>query len=88
MYGLINKAVQGYLVQAYGQDQWDQIAETAGIYPGGFISLETYPDEITYSLVTRASAILSIPAERLLEKLGEYWIEYVAEEGYGELRLL
>lgn len=84
MYGLINKAVQGYLVQAYGQDQWDQIAETAGIYPGGFISLETYPDEITYSLVTRASAILSIPSERLLEKLGEYWIEYVAEEGYGE----
>lgn len=84
MYGLINKAVQGYLCETFGKEQWCSIAQEAGAYHAGFISLETYPDEITYALVAKTSARLSIPADTLWERLGEYWIRYTASEGYGE----
>jgi hypothetical protein len=84
LYGLINKAVQGYLQENYGKAVWDQVAESAGISSAGFVSLETYPDELTYSLVTQAADILAVSADEILEGLGDYWISFTAYEGYGD----
>lgn len=84
MYGLINKAVHGYLQKNHGEEVWKQIAEAVGIHHSGFISLETYPDEITYALVIEASRITQVEPNDILEGLGEYWITFTAFEGYGD----
>ena len=76
--------MHGYLHKHYGEEAWKTIAEAAGIHYAGFVSMETYPDELTYSLVLEASRVLAVPAEDILEGLGEYWITFTAFEGYGD----
>ena len=50
-----------------------------------FISMQSYPDKLTYDLVGAASEILAISDGDVLEAFGEYWILYTADEGYGQL---
>lgn len=85
MYGLVNKAIHGLVVERFGEPQWQAICAEAGIDNDCFISLDSYPDEISYALVGAASTQLDIPAEILLEEFGKYWVLYTANEGYGEM---
>ena len=85
MYGLVNKAVQDLVVTQFGQDKWEAIKEKAGISVDAFLSMKSYPDDITYSLVGAASDILDLTPAQVLEAFGEYWTIYTAKEGYGEL---
>lgn len=85
MYGLVNKAVEDLVCSRFGEETWTLILERAGVDTVGFVSMESYPDEITYKLVAAASEVLEVPAPALLEAFGEHWILYTAHEGYGEL---
>ncbi len=85
MYGLVNKAIEGLVCQVAGQDAWQDIKRVAGIDVDYFISMNPYPDDVTYKLVGAASQVLGLPAEDILQKFGEYWILYTGQEGYGDL---
>mgnify|MGYP002777737812 CR=1 FL=1 len=85
MYGLVNKAVEDLVCTRFGEDTWAKIQEKAAVDVVGFVSMEPYPDEVTYKLVGAASEVLGAPVPALLEAFGEYWILYTAREGYGEL---
>ncbi|MED5374574.1 MAG: heme NO-binding domain-containing protein [Myxococcota bacterium] len=85
MYGLVNKAIEGLVCKQFGEDTWFQIVDRAGVDADSFISMDPYPDEITYRLVGAASETLDIPADDLLEAFGVYWIQYVGSRGYGPL---
>ena len=85
MYGLINKAVHDLVVTKFGEATWNEIARKAGVNDPHFISMEKYPDEVTYKLVGAASEVLKTPAEQILEAFGEYWTVYSAEAGFGHL---
>jgi hypothetical protein len=85
MYGLVNKAVQDLVCTQFGEDTWQAIKRKAGVDEDVFVSMEGYPDEVTYRLVAAASEVLSIPPEKVLEAFGEHWILYTAREGYGDL---
>jgi hypothetical protein len=85
MYGLVNKGIEQFIVARYGAPAWQRITERAGEVPEVFISMEAYPDPLTYSLVGAAVEELSVGAAELLEAFGEYWILYTAEQGYGGL---
>jgi len=83
MYGLVNKAIEGLVCSRFGEAAWARIKRRAGLDVEGFISLDAYPDKITYGLVAAASAELNTPAAQLLEAFGEHWVEYTGREGYG-----
>ena len=85
MYGLVNKAVEDLVTTKFGARAWQDVASMAGVDDVGFISMDPYPDEITYGLVAAASKVLKIPVDQLLEAFGEYWTLYTAREGYGDL---
>jgi hypothetical protein len=85
MYGLVNKAVEDLITTKFGAQAWEEITEKAGVDDTGFISMDPYPDEVTYGLVTAAAEILETPVDQLLEAFGEYWTLYTAREGYGDL---
>ena len=85
MYGLVNKAVEDLVTSKFGAEAWEEIAKKAGVEDTGFISMDPYPDQITYGLVAAASEVLEQSAEELLEAFGEYWTLYTAREGYGDL---
>ena len=85
MYGLVNKAIEDLICNRFGDEAWERIKRRAGLEMDSFISMEGYPDELTYELVGAASEELGIPGEELLEAFGEYWTLYTAREGYGRL---
>lgn len=47
--------------------------------------MEAYPDDITHRLVKAASAVLNLTPQEIMQAFGEYWVQYTAQEGYGEL---
>lgn len=85
MYGIVNRAVEELIIERFGLDKWEEIKLKAGFNSAGFMTLKPYPDELTFKLVGAASEILNVPADKLLEAFGEYWILYTAEKGYGEM---
>jgi hypothetical protein len=60
MYGLINKAVYGLVSEKFGLDAWNRIRTRAGLPDEPFLSMEQYPDEVTFSLVAAATVELGI----------------------------
>lgn len=85
MYGLVNRAVEELVCTQFGEATWEAIRAEARVDTEVFVSMEPYPDDVTYQLVNAASKILGIPAEQVLITFGEYWTLYTAREGYGEL---
>lgn len=85
MYGLVNKAIEDLVSSRYGVPVWERIKQAAGVSVEGFVSMDPYPDEITYKLVGAASEVLQVPACDLLEAFGEFWVTYTAREGYGPM---
>ncbi len=85
MYGLVNKAVVDLVCTKFGKDTWDKIKQKADVDIDVFVSMDAYPDDITYRLVGAASEVLKLPPEAILEAFGEHWVLYTAAEGYGPM---
>lgn len=85
MYGLVNRAIEDMVRTHHGDEAWDRIKRKAGVDVEAFISMESYPDAVSYGLVGAASEVLGQPAEALLEAFGEHWTLYTAQQGYGQL---
>ncbi|MDG2054657.1 MAG: heme NO-binding domain-containing protein [Phycisphaerales bacterium] len=85
MYGLINKAVRGLVLDQFGADAWQRIRQAAGVDDEDFIAMDNYGDEVTYKLVEAAAVELELEPEQVLQAFGEYWVDYVADENYGHL---
>lgn len=85
MYGLVNKAVVDLVCTKFGQDTWNKIKQKAEVDIDVFVSMDGYPDDVTYRLVGAASEVLGITPEQVLEAFGEWWVLYTANEGYGPL---
>ncbi|MBX3161438.1 MAG: heme NO-binding domain-containing protein [Deltaproteobacteria bacterium] len=85
MYGLVNKAVVDLVCSKFGQETWNKIKQKAEVDIDLFVSMDAYPDDVTYRLVGAASEVLGLKPEQVLEAFGEYWVLYTAQEGYGPL---
>jgi hypothetical protein len=85
MYGLVNQAIQGLVIDNFGSDNWNKIKQKAGVTEESFLSNEIYDDSLTFNLAISASEILEIPLADVLKTFGKYWIVKVGNEKYGPL---
>jgi len=85
MNGLINRGLEQLVMSMKGEAGWRGVCAHAGVGADGFVSMQTYDDDITFKLVKAVSERLALPPEELLEAFGEYWVTYTADEGYGAL---
>ena len=83
MYGLVNKAVEQFVIETQGEEVWKQIKTKAGIETEHFSTMHSYDDSITYSLVGTASELLNIDATVILIEFGKFWIKFAKKQGYG-----
>ncbi len=78
MHGLINKAIQAFLSDAFGAAAWDRISRHAGLAQDlgceGFEAMQTYDPHLTEAILDSASALLDRPRASLLEDLGTYLV--------------
>ena len=85
MYGLVNKALCEMVTHGHGAATWERIRTAAKVDVEVFISLDSYPDEITYQLVAAASEILGEEVPHLLHGFGRHWVLNTAAQHYGHL---
>jgi len=85
MYGLVNQALEDFVRRGFGDAAWNRVRESAGLRDDMFVSMDSYPDAITYRLVGSASEVLGLEAAAILEAFGEHWVLYTAQAGYGEM---
>lgn len=85
MYGLVNKAIEDMVCSHFGEETWKKIKQKADLEVDSFISMEGYPDDVTHKLVKAASEVLGLSAAEIMQAFGEFWVQYTAQEGYGEM---
>lgn len=85
MYGIVNQAIQGLVIENFGKQKWELIKQRSGVDYDYFVGNESYEDDITYELVASASEILEISPQEVLRAFGEYWILRTGYERYGDL---
>ena len=85
MFGLVNKGLEDMVCNQYGEATWAEIKSQAEVQIEAFISMDAYPDEITYRLVDATSAVIKMPTTDVLEAFGKYWLLFTAAEGFGSL---
>jgi Haem-NO-binding len=85
MYGLVNKAIADMVKTKFGEETWQEIRQMASVEDKTFLSMEGYPDDVTHRLVKAGSQVLGLSGAQIMEAFGEFWVNYTATEGYGEL---
>ncbi len=85
MLGLINRSIQCFVRDTYGEAAWNRIAGAAGLGFTSFEALMTYPDEMTQRVVETACEVLSKPRDTLLEDMGTYLVSTPEREGVRRL---
>ncbi|HET7792086.1 MAG TPA: heme NO-binding domain-containing protein [Rhizobacter sp.] len=85
MYGLVNQAIEDFVVHKFGHEAWQRVRDASGVCPDMFIAMDSYPDEVTAKLVETASGQLGMDSEQILRGFGEYWVLYTAQAGYGDM---
>lgn len=74
MHGLVNKGLERFLADTYGQGTWLEIAQAADLPAEGFEALLTYDVGLTLQVVNIAAARLGKSEHALLEDLGTYLV--------------
>ena len=85
MYGLVNKAIEDMVRSQFSDETWEAIKQKASVKSEVFVSMEGYPDDVTHRLVKAASEVLDLSAAEIMKAFGQYWVQYTANEGYGDL---
>lgn len=76
MHGLINRAIQDYARDSYGDDIWAATVRRAGLDFGSFEPMLTYPDGLTDQIVAALAAELGRRRAEVLEDIGHYLVTH------------
>lgn len=77
MKGIVFNLLEQSVVDAHGEDAWDEVVDSAGA-GGAYTSLGSYPDEELGSLVGAASAALDTPPRDVVRWFGEQALPQMA----------
>ncbi len=76
MFGLINRAIQKFVQDSYGDTKWGEITVLAGLDFREFESMLPYDDAMTDEVLRSAALILDKDRDALLEDLGAYLVTH------------
>lgn len=76
MHGLINRGIQRFVTDSYGEGLWQSSAQRAGLGFTEFEAMWTYDDEITPQVLAAVCDMLDRPYEELLEDIGTYLVSH------------
>jgi len=85
MYGLVNSSLKDFVTLHHGEAMWHKVRARAAVQESEFVTMQTYPDEVSYALVAAAQAELGVELDAFLHGLGEHWVEFAASRGHGAM---
>jgi len=85
MFGLINSGLRDYVNHHHGRAVWARVCQYLPAGDDLFVSMEYYPDETTGRIVDAICLVCRCSAAVVWEEFGEYWMQYTAEQSFGDL---
>lgn len=76
MHGLINRAIQRFVIDIYGEACWCAVVRHAGLGFDEFEAMWDYDHELTTRVLVSACATLQRSHEDLLEDIGTYLVSH------------
>ena len=76
MHGLVNRSIQCFLRDTYGEALWLGVAQDAGLGFDSFETMLTYEDRLTGAVIDAAARRLGRPRDTVLEDLGTYLVSH------------
>lgn len=76
MFGLVNRAIQSFVIDSYGDAKWADITNVAGLDFRNFESMLPYDDALTDAVLKASSILLDKDHDTLLEDLGTYLVSH------------
>ncbi len=74
MFGMIHRSARDMVLSQFGQPAWDEILKRAELDDASFVSGESYPDEVTFKLITTAAEVANLSVDDTLHAFGEHWV--------------
>lgn len=85
MHGLINRSIQHFTRDTYGDEIWAAVAEAANIGVTSFEAMLYYDDQITLDLIATLAKLLDKSKDTVLEDLGTYLVSHPSSENLRRL---
>lgn len=76
MHGLINRAIQRFVVDTYGPDTWIEATRQANLGLVEFESMLVYDDDVTPKILDAVSTALNRQREEVMEDIGTYLVSH------------
>lgn len=80
MYGLVNRALQRFICDSYGESCWDDVARAAGLRIAAFEPLLVYPEDLADKVLGAAADRLRQPPGDVLDDLGTFLVSHPSYE--------
>ncbi len=85
MHGLVNRSIQCFLQDTYGERLWAKVAGGLDLGESGFEAMLGYDDALTEQALNAATRLLDKPMEMLLEDVGTYLVSHPNTEAIRRL---
>ena len=85
MHGLTNRAIECFVRDTYGVEQWGDIGRIADLNFSEFEGMLIYDDSITENVLHAACTVLNRPLNEVLEDIGTYLVSHPNVEGLRRL---
>ena len=76
MLGLVNKAIENFIIDSYGDQLWQDVVQQNTEFESCFELMLKYPDRLTFELCDALAATLKRPQVDVLEDLGTYLVSH------------
>lgn len=76
MLGLVNKAIENFTLDSYGDQLWQEVVQQNSEFEPCFELMLKYPDRLTFDLCAALAAALNRPQLDVLEDLGTYLVSH------------
>ena len=85
MHGLINRGIQRFVIDSYGEANWRASMTRAGLGYVDFEAMWIYEDDITPKVLAAVCDVLDRPYDELLEDIGTYLVSHTNVEALRRL---
>lgn len=85
MYGMVNRAIKQYIEAHFDTATWSQVKKRAQLLEDDFIGMDQYDDSVSVNLVVALSEVENLTPANVLERIGEFWIDFAYRSDYGPL---
>lgn len=85
MHGLVNKAIEGFVIDTYGEEAWRAIAQASELDDPHFEAMMVYDSEITPRVINCACQVLRADPADFLQNLGTYLVSQPSQQAVRRL---